>query len=437
LSGGNAHDSWNQVRGGGRIDWDVAEATSFRLQGDYFDGESGSFMFPSAMPYDDGVSGGNILARLDHQFGEANEGSLQFYYDRTERIRSIQNQTRQQIQVEWQHYFEPMERLGVTWGASYRWDDDDFDMPAGSYVDLAPRSRSTDLVSGFVQGDLEAIEDVLHFTLGSKFERNGHTGFEWQPSARTLWMPHPDHTVWAAISRAVRTPSRAEEDVRINMDLGPFVQIMNGNRDIDSEIVWAYEAGYRAQLLKNVSVDVAGYFNDYYDLMTLEQSTQFFVCPPFPCVVNTQGFDNNGKARGWGVETSLTWVATQWLRLTANYTYADISTREKAKSTDPTFYDKEGNDPEHQFSIRSRVDLPRNFEFDTQLFWVGKVKIQGVDSYARVDVRLGWHPFENVEFSLVGQNLSSKRHDESGMGNNVFASEVPRSFYGKVTVRWP
>jgi hypothetical protein len=42
-----------------------------------------------------------------------------------------------------------------------------------------------------------------------------------------------------------------------------------------------------------------------------------------------------------------------------------------------------------------------------------------------------------VEFPLVGQNLLSKRHDESGMGNNVFASEVPRSFYGKVAVRWP
>ena len=71
------------------------------------------------------------------------------------------------------------------------------------------------------------------------------------------------------------------------------------------------------------------------------------------------------------METSLTWVATQWLRLTANYTYADIKTREKATSTDPAFKEKDDNDPERQFSIRSRVDLPRNFEFDTQLFWVG------------------------------------------------------------------
>jgi iron complex outermembrane receptor protein len=394
-------------------------------------------MYPSGLPNDDVVNGGNILARLSHQFGEANEGSLQFYYDRNERDRAIQNQVRQQIQVEWQHYFEPVERLGVTWGAGYRWDDDDFDSKPGSFVALIPPSRSTNLVSGFVQGDFEAIADVLHFTLGSKVEHNGHTGFEWQPSARMLWMPRPDHTVWAAISRAVRTPSRAEEDVSIVIDMGPFMQLMNGNRNIDSETVWSYEAGYRAQLLEQVSVDIAGYFNDYYDLLTIDQTTEFLACPPFPCVLNTQDFANNGKARGWGVETSLTWAATQWLRFTANYTYANIKTREKAESTDPTFHDKEGNDSEHQFSIRSRVDLPRNFEFDTQLFWVGAVKTQGVDSYARVDVRLGWHPLENLEFSLVGQNLSSKRHDEWGMGNNVFASTVPRSFYGKVTVRWP
>jgi iron complex outermembrane receptor protein len=83
------------------------------------------------------------------------------------------------------------------------------------------------------------------------------------------------------------------------------------------------------------------------------------------------------------------------------------------------------------------VDLPRDFEFDTQLFWVSKSETQGVDSYTRVDVRLGWRPLENLEFSLVGQNLSSNNHDEWGMGNNVYASKAPRSFYGKVAIRWP
>ena len=78
-----------------------------------------------------------------------------------------------------------------------------------------------------------------------------------------------------------------------------------------------------------------------------------------------------------------------------------------------------------------------NFEFDTQVFYVGKVNGQSIDDYARVDLRLGWRPVEAVEISLVGQNLQASNHDEWGAGNNVFASEVPRSFYGKVAIRWP
>jgi iron complex outermembrane receptor protein len=66
------------------------------------------------------------------------------------------------------------------------------------------------------------------------------------------------------------------------------------------------------------------------------------------------------------------------------------------------------------------------------LLWNGL----GVDDYARVDVRLGWRPIEAVEISLVGQNLQASNHDEWGNEANLFASKVPRSFYGKVAFRW-
>jgi iron complex outermembrane receptor protein len=77
-----------------------------------------------------------------------------------------------------------------------------------------------------------------------------------------------------------------------------------------------------------------------------------------------------------------------------------------------------------------------NFEFDTQVFYGSSVRSQGVDDYARVDVRLGWRPIEAVEISLVGQNLQASNHDEWGNEANLFASKMPRTFYGKVAFRW-
>jgi iron complex outermembrane receptor protein len=110
---------------------------------------------------------------------------------------------------------------------------------------------------------------------------------------------------------------------------------------------------------------------------------------------------------------------------------------ETSNSTDPDFHLKQNDHAEHQFSIRSRMDLPMNFELDMQVFYVSDVKSLGVDDYARVDVRLGWRPIENVELSLVGQNLQASNHDEWGNEANLFASNVRPSFYGKVAIRWP
>jgi len=54
----------------------------------------------------------------------------------------------------------------------------------------------------------------LSTTIGSKFEHNIYTGWETQPSARLLWTPSARQTVWAAVTRAVRSPSRLDEDLQ-------------------------------------------------------------------------------------------------------------------------------------------------------------------------------------------------------------------------------
>ena len=86
--------------------------------------------------------------------------------------------------------------------------------------------------------------------------------------------------------------------------------------------------------------------------------------------------------------------------------------------------------------LLSRIDLPWDLELDTSLYYVGRVENQGVKDYIRIDTRIGWHPTNSLELSVVGQNLSERGHQEFGPSYTRLPSEVPRAVYGKVSWRY-
>ena len=94
----------------------------------------------------------------------------------------------------------------------------------------------------------------LRLTVGSKFEHNEITGLETQPSARLHWQATPTDTFWAAMSRAVETPSRATLNSRINyavlpgmsgppFAIPPTVVGLRGNADMVSQELISRELG--------------------------------------------------------------------------------------------------------------------------------------------------------------------------------------------------
>jgi iron complex outermembrane receptor protein len=145
--------------------------------------------------------------------------------------------------------------------------------------------------------------------------------------------------------------------------------------------------------------------------------------------------ENRLDARGYGVEVSGVWSATEFWRIDAGYTLMLLDI-EQGNSADPTGQGQEDDTPANQFHLSSRVDLPWNFEFDTALYWVDRVSNQNVEDYARLDARLGWRPWPQLDLSLVGQNLAQGEHDEFGPSFTAMPTSVPRSFYGKVTWRY-
>ena len=434
-SGGDANDEWDTVRGGFRLDWDPSPSDAFTLQGDYYDGATSEELLTTVTDTED-LSGGDVLARWRHSFSERSELSLQAYYDRTERAEpTVLSEDRDTVDFELQHRFALLRSHDVTWGAGYRLLNDRIE---STLVYFDPDKRADHLVSAFLQDQITLFGDRLKLTIGSKFEHNDYTGFEFQPTGRALWRVKPRHSLWAAVSRAVRTPSRADDDSRFfEANPDPAVLIFaTGNRDFDSEKLLAYEIGYRTQLSDELSFDLAAYYHDYNSLRSVKLGRTPLPTPPFPPGTVPAPFGNETEAVGYGVEVSANWNVTDYWALSGWYTLMKLDVEADPNNADMVSEKQEDDTPTNQVHVRSRLNLPWHLEFDTYLFYVGEVPHQDADEYARLDLRLGWRPIESIEVSVAGQNLTERRHEEFGTGLFSLRSSVPRSLYGKVTWRY-
>jgi iron complex outermembrane receptor protein len=255
LQGGEAHDGWNIARGGGRIDWRFSDQDELTVQGDYYDGEVGnegtyySLSPPYATPLIESspVSGGNLIGRWQRQIAPDSDLELQAYVDRAEWEIPLVKETRDTVDVDFQHRFGMGKRQEILWGLGYRWTRGALDVGRG--VTFDDEDRRDQLFSLFVQDNISLLPDRLSLTIGSKFEHNDYTGLEVQPNIRLLWLADDRNTFWSAVSRAVRTPGMVEHDARLTQQVIPGTPIMEitleGNKDYRSETVTAYEAGYR------------------------------------------------------------------------------------------------------------------------------------------------------------------------------------------------
>src|SRR5690606_16166323 len=113
----------------------------------------------------------------------------------------------------------------------------------------------------------------MRLTLGSKLEYNDYTDLEVQPNGRLAWTVNDRHTLWGAVSRAVRTPSRIDRDFRLSV--APGIALIDRGT-FDSEEVLAYELGWRAQPHEQLSLSLATFYNVYDHLRTSEPGP-----PPF------------------------------------------------------------------------------------------------------------------------------------------------------------
>ena len=409
-NGASAKDAWNMNQGGFRMDYLPSVHTTVTLQGDIYKGKENDITSSF-------VNGQNVLGRWSHNFQKNSDISVQAYYDRTWRSLPYAKFKTElaTYDIDVQHHFNAGNINRILWGAGYRLMNNRTDN--SPTLSFNPANRKLKLFNAFVQDQVALIPQKLEFTAGTKLLHNDYTGYEWQPSARLAWTPDMQSTVWTAVSRSVRTPSRFDVDEVTSFIATPGNQFY-------SENVIAYELGYRMRPTSKVSVSVAGYYNKYTDLRSINRNSD----APTAII-----FANDQRANAWGAEISGNVIISAAWRLRGGYTYL----HKKITATSGNVYPGddlfEGLDPKNQAMLQSVMSLPRHFQFDLTARYIDGIQkspiTPAVPSYFSLNTRLAWE-YRYLSVALMGENLTQKAHAEFG------SLQIPRSVYTTITVRF-
>ena len=417
-SGAESADDWHLWQGGFRMDWDAATANQVTLQGDLYDGRIGQ-PTPAA---DMAVSGGNVMAKWSHTISEKSSLAAQLYYDRTHRnIPGTFGEDLDTYDVDLQHATRLGARHDLVWGLGYRLINDRVVNTAA--LAFLPAHVARQWFTGFIQDEIALVPNRLHLALGSKIEHNDYVGFEIQPSGRVNWKLSPSGTLWAAVSRALRSPSRIDRELFVP---GQPPYFLAGGPGFHSEEELAYELGFRRQQ-GTLALSVATFYSRYHGLRSLEQTN-----PPAatPLVIG-----NGQDGESYGAELATDYRVTDRWRLRAAYTELRVHIWPNPGSTDQSRGASESHTPERQFFLQSSVDLPADLRFDAGLRAIDDITNQQVPGYGELNAKLSWQPLPALELSLVGQNLLHRRHVEFG-APGATRREIERGVYGAVAWRF-
>jgi iron complex outermembrane receptor protein len=465
LSGADTKDDWQVLRGGVRLDWTPSTPHLFSLSAEAYTGDIGSTMsieslappYQSVVDDDQDVNGYFALALWSADWSPTKQSELRFYYDVNDRESLLYGEERETVDIEFKQRLIWRGSHDLVMSMGFRNDDFKFE---NSDLVITHTQTDNSTLNVFVQDEITLILDKLRLTLGSKFEKNDLSDTDWEimPSARLLWSLDEDHHLWAAVTKAVRTPSHADLHSTItgvaplippgdpaNPFPLPIQNTVAGNHELRSEDLVAYELGYRAQYSSRLGLDAAIFFNDYDNLRSNELAG-FFCAPSGTSVTldptciftstnlaNALIFGNELEARSYGLELAIDWSASDRVRLKASYALLKQDADHEGDISSESFI--EDQSPEHQLSVLSEVALTSRTDLTAWVRFVDELTYFDIDSYWAADLRLAWRPTDSLELAMIGKNLLEDGHQEFiSELNDIVPTEIERSFVA--TLQW-
>lgn len=367
---------------------------------------------------------------VQHRSGS--NSAFHWFVDNYERSEQYLNQNVTTYELDYQLTLPPLDNHNIILGAGYRKIDAEYDNTYAVSIDT--EADDINLYSAYIQDEYTLIQDTLSITFGSKFEHHDFTGREIQPNLRISYTPSHGHFTWAAISKAVRTPSIAERGSLIQGGITqPITTWVQGNNDANSENVTSYEIGYRYFSSNVYTLDLSVFYTEYDNYLSFEQINPI-----------TFQMDNKLSGRSYGFELASVWQPTPNWQLIANYSYLDIEMQENSDSTDPlSRMVLNGSYAKNMIKLHSAWDISNRWSFDSWIYYIDKVTIPSnfalfqsldVDETITTNVRLSWRARSDIELGLTLNNLFDSKTLESIGESLSLPTEIERS--ATLSVTW-
>lgn len=383
--------------------WQAGFRSDFGADGDHLTVHGDLFRTDADTLPGDGANGQNVLARWSHELSPSTSFQLQTYYDYFKREFTLAVDSVETLDGQSQININSGRHQFVA-GGGIRTTKDLF-VNNLNFFQLLPDSRRLWVYNLFAQ-DRFSLTPSLDVIAGMKVERSTFTGWQLLPNLRIAWQPNTKNLWWAAVSRAVRTPSRIDRELQAP---GFLAQ----SDDFESEKLVALEAGYRGQPTRSTSISVSTFLNFYDDLRTTETTDGGL---PFQLL-------NGQKGTTYGIEAWGTFQVTPiWrLWLGASTLWKDIEL--KPGHIDLIPFNSVGNDPKWQVRTRSEFDIAPRLQLNLQARAVGKIEqAPELGSYVELGGRLAYQLRENLQLYLSANNLLHRWHHESNNG----AAQLPK-----------
>ena len=399
-----------------------------------------TFRPPSATLVDDPVDlhGFNVLAAWRRVRPTGASWRVQAYVDSTYRLGTDFGERRTTVDIDAIRQQAPWRGHSLSWGLGARTSPSRI-IQTYAFSDFEPAAHTLNWFSAFVQDAVTVRPRRLTLTAGAKLEHNTYSGLDLQPSLRALWTPSERHSVWAGASRAVRTPSRVDEDISVSIlaRVDPLLYgVIRGNRDLEPEEVVGLEAGYRRLVIPSLYVDVGAFRNRYDELVDLGPPTsRSAVTEGVPYTALDFPWINGNEGTTKGFELAPSWQPSERVRVRGAYSYLRIDLEAKSGNLRPvTLSTLSGSSPAHQITLQTLLTFRHGVQLDPVYRYVSPRESLAVPAYHTADVRVGIPLGARLQLSIVGQNLLQARHVEWARdpGPNV---AIRRSVYARLMWR--
>jgi outer membrane receptor protein involved in Fe transport len=313
-------------------------------------------------------------------------------------------------------------------------------------------------VGGFTQITVELFKNRLKLVGSARVDKSENFKVQFSPRISAI-ATVKGHTFRVSYQQAFRTPTLQNQ--YISLDLGAIqllgnlhgadgydfqsVKDFRSNYNITLEVdptilkevrldpikpeqVNSVEVGYRGVLARRLYVDVAGYFNRYFNFIG---DLRFYMPTNKETVVGTEGgadamltgayklvqMPTNAKQHvdAYGASIGLNYYIWRNLVGSFNYTFSDLNTKNLSDPIIPGF-----NTPKHKFNLGlSAMRIWKGLGFGINFKWVSDYNWEStfgdglVPSYHMMDMQVSYEFPRWFTLQVGGSNIYNNKHIEA------------------------